>query len=66
MKISYKFNEIKSKLKSSGVKPKESSESLGLSNTVLRLNLFYEGKEYFNIKSTEQLTIIELGEPIEN
>ena len=66
LKISYKFNEIKSKLKSSGVKPKESSESLGLSNTVLRLNLFYEGKEYFNIKSTEQLTIIELGEPIEN
>jgi len=39
-------------------------KGLGLENTIMRLAIFYQGKEYFKVLPHNQLTTIEIGGPL--
>lgn len=39
-------------------------QGFGLENTILRLSIYYVGKEYFHIESTEEGTTITIGGPL--
>lgn len=40
-------------------------QSFGLENTIMRLTIYYNGKEHFNIYTKQNTTTVELGGPID-
>lgn len=58
-----KFEKLKSAIGKKNITP-DIRKNLGLSNTVMRLYIFYDGKEHFEIKTENDFTVIEIGGPI--